>query len=522
MGFLFLIFPHIYIYSQAILGGGDFILLLFTNFRDFQAILRGGEMESLKRCLLFVLILVFSIQLMRAVNGNVVFDVKHKYGGNDKAAALGSLRAHDSRRHGRMLAAVDLTLGGDGSPNGAALYYTKITIGNPPVDYHVQVDTGSDILWVNCQNCESCPSKSDLNLKLRQYDLSASSTGKLVSCDDGFCNAAVSFQNTRCNAGAKCAYFVAYGDGSRTDGYFVRDQFRLDQVTGNLQTSTMNGSIAFGCSAKQSGTSSEAVDGLIGFGQANSSILSQLASSGKVRKIFSHCLDGKKGGGIFAIGEIVEPIVNRTSLLPNSPHYNANLTSVEVGGQFLNPPTINVGPDRGAIIDSGTTLVYLPSVLYQQLIDKMMAQQPSMKTHVVEQQFRCLLYRGNVDDGFPVVKFHFEGSLVLPVYPHNYLFQIRDNEYCIGFQNSATQTNNGREMTLLGDIALSDKLVLYDLENQTIGWTEYNCSSSIKVRDEASGKAYDVSAHNTSSAFRQAKVNIVILLFIATLRKLIE
>lgn len=74
------------------------------------------------------------------------------------------------------------------------------------------------------------------------------------------------------------------------------------------------------CSAKQSGelgSSSEAVDGIIGFGQANTSILSQLASSGKVKKVFSHCLDGNEGGGIFAIGEVVQPKVNRTPLVPN-------------------------------------------------------------------------------------------------------------------------------------------------------------------------------------------------------------
>ncbi|KAK6937117.1 hypothetical protein RJ641_034147 [Dillenia turbinata] len=36
---------------------------------------------------------------------------------------------------------------------------------------------------------------------------------------------------------------------------------------------------------------------------ANSSVLSQLASFGKVKKIFSHCQDSIHGGGIFAIGE---------------------------------------------------------------------------------------------------------------------------------------------------------------------------------------------------------------------------
>ena len=74
------------------------------------------------------------------------------------------------------------------------------------------------------------------------------------------------------------------------------------------------------CGNKQSGelgTSSEALDGILGFGQANSSMLSQLASSGKVKKVFSHCLDNVNGGGIFAIGEVVEPKVNLTPLVPN-------------------------------------------------------------------------------------------------------------------------------------------------------------------------------------------------------------
>lgn len=46
-------------------------------------------------------------------------------------------------------------------------------------------------------------------------------------------------------------------------------------------------------------------------------MISQLASSGKVRKMFAHCLDGLNGGGIFAIGHIVQPKVNTTPLVPN-------------------------------------------------------------------------------------------------------------------------------------------------------------------------------------------------------------
>lgn len=37
------------------------------------------------------------------------------------------------------------------------LYYTKIGIGTPPNNFTVQVDTGSDVMWVNCISCQRCP-----------------------------------------------------------------------------------------------------------------------------------------------------------------------------------------------------------------------------------------------------------------------------------------------------------------------------------------------------------------------------
>ena len=72
------------------------------------------------------------------------------------------------------------------------------------------------------------------------------------------------------------------------------------------------------CGAQQGGdlgTSNQALDGIIGFGQANTSMLSQLAAAGKVKKIFAHCLDTINGGGIFAIGNVVQPNVKTTPLI---------------------------------------------------------------------------------------------------------------------------------------------------------------------------------------------------------------
>lgn len=451
----------------------------------------------------FVVIVVVVVQLCWLASGNVVFQVDHKFGGMKRS--LTQFKAHDSDRHRRILSAVDLPIGGDGSPTSSALYFTKIQIGTPPKDYHVQVDTGSDLLWVNCAGCQKCPKKSDLGISLALYDPESSSSAKMVNCNQDICISTLSGPSDDCKVGMYCSYSVTYGDGSSSVGYFVRDNVQLDRVSGDLQTTSINGSIAFGCGSQQSGelgSSQQALDGILGFGQANSSMLSQLASAKKVKRIFSHCLDGSQGGGIFAIGQVVQPIVQTTPMIPEA-HYNVELKAIEVGGDVLQLPTdiFDVGEKRGTIIDSGTTLAYLPDLVYKQVIEKIDAAQSDIKSHIVEQQFTCYKYSGNVDKGFPDITFHFENSLSLKVYPRQYLFEVADQDWCVGFQDSDLQSQ-GKEITLLGDVVLTDKLVTYDLEKKTIGWIEHNCSLSIKVKDEESGKVYMVSAHNISPSGR--------------------
>ncbi|KVI07478.1 Aspartic peptidase [Cynara cardunculus var. scolymus] len=309
-------------------------------------------------------------------------------------------------------------------------------------DYHVQVDTGSDLLWVNCAGCANCPRNSDLGISLMLYNPKSSSSSKMITCDQDFCTSTLDSSNNECIVGMRCSYLVKYGDGSST--------------TGSTQ---------------------QALDGILGLGQANSSIISQLAMAKKVKKTFSHCLSGSTGGGIFAIGEVVEPKVNTTPIIPKETHFNIELKAIEVGDEFLRlPRDIYDGRTRrGAIIDSGTTLAYFPNEIYNQLMRSIMVAQPNMKPHIVDHQFKCYKYLGDVDDGFPVVTFHFTNTLPMKVYPHQYLFQVQD----------------GKDVILLGDLVLTDKLVTYNMEDQTVGWTEYNCSSSIKVKDEETGMVYE-------------------------------
>nr|GMD88043.1 aspartic proteinase-like protein 2 isoform X1 [Ipomoea batatas] len=68
-----------------------------------------------------------------------------------------------------------------GSSNGRAL--AKIGIGTPPLDYYVQVDIGSDIMWVNCIGCSECPRRGYHGLELSFYNPKDSVTGELVLCN---------------------------------------------------------------------------------------------------------------------------------------------------------------------------------------------------------------------------------------------------------------------------------------------------------------------------------------------------
>ncbi|KAK6266190.1 hypothetical protein QUC31_017027 [Theobroma cacao] len=480
---------------------------------------RGITSHDYYYSLLLISFLLVSSAISSAYSWGVL-NVNYKYAGRQRS--FSDLIEHDSHRQLRILAGVDLPLGGSGRPDGVGLYYAKIEIGTPPKDYYVQVDTGSDIMWVNCIQCKECPKRSSLGIDLTLYDIKDSATGKLVSCDQEFCYAINGGPLAGCTANMSCPYLEIYGDGSSTAGYFVKDIVLYDRVSGNLETSSANGSVIFGCGATQSGnldsSNEEALDGILGFGKSNSSMISQLASSGNVKKMFAHCLDGVNGGGIFAIGHVVQPKVNMTPLVPNQPHYNVNMTAVQVGHDFLNLTTdiFEAGDRKGTIIDSGTTLAYLPDMVYEPLVSKILSQQPSLKLQTVHDEYTCFQYSASLDEGFPNITFHFENSVILKVYPHEYLFPF-NGLWCVGWQNSGMQSRDRKNMTLLGDLVLSNKLVLYDLENQSIGWTEYNCSSSIQVLDERTGTVHLIGYHYISSACHLNAQLIIILILLVTL-----
>lgn len=62
-----------------------------------------------------LLLLILAVELCSVVNANLVLSVQRKFKGPH--TSLSAIKAHDSRRRGRFLSAVDVELGGNGLPS---------------------------------------------------------------------------------------------------------------------------------------------------------------------------------------------------------------------------------------------------------------------------------------------------------------------------------------------------------------------------------------------------------------------
>ncbi|XVF46818.1 hypothetical protein PTKIN_Ptkin03bG0058700 [Pterospermum kingtungense] len=172
------------------------------------------------------------------------------------------------------------------------------------------------------------------------------------------------------------------------------------------------------------------------------------------------------------------------------PHYNLDLRSISVGGQVLSidPSVFSTSSNQGTIADSGTTLACLADsgTTLACLADEAYDAFISAITNTVSQTVRPVLSKGNqcylitssVADIFPQISLNFAGGASMILNPQDYLVQQNSTGgaavWCIGFQKT-----QGQEITILGDLVLKDKIFVYDLVNQRIGWTNYDCKSKL-------------------------------------------
>ncbi|EOY08040.1 Eukaryotic aspartyl protease family protein isoform 1 [Theobroma cacao] len=449
----------------------------------------------------------------------------------NKRVELSHLVARDQLRHSRILqglvgGVVDFSVQGSSDPYLVGLYFTKVKLGSPPREFNVQIDTGSDILWVTCSSCPNCPQSSGLGIQLSLFDTASSSSARLVSCSDPMCSSEFQTTATQCSQSNQCSYSFQYGDGSGTSGYYVSDMLYFDAVLGQSLIANSSAVIMFGCSTYQSGDltkTDKAVDGIFGFGRGDLSVISQLSSHGITPRVFSHCLRGDgSGGGIMVLGEIMEPGIVYSPLVPSQPHYNLVLQSIAVNGQFLaiDPSVFATSNNRGTIVDSGTTLAYLVQEAYDPFVSTITATVSPSVTPTIYKGNQCYLVPTSVNEIFPPVSLNFAGGASMTLKPEEYLihsgFYDGATMWCIGFQ----KVQGG--VTILGDLVLKDKIFVYDLARQRIGWANYDCSLSVNVSITSSKDFINEGQLSVSSSTIEMLFKLIPLSFITLLMQLLE
>ncbi|XP_027339008.1 aspartic proteinase Asp1-like [Abrus precatorius] len=353
-------------------------------------------------------------------------------------------------------------------------YYTvNLAIGNPSKLYDLDIDSGSDLTWVQCDApCTGCT-------KPRQQLYKPN--GNLVQCADPLCSGVQSAPNHHCTApNEQCDYEVEYADTGSSLGVLVRDYIPLRLTNG----SSVRPRMAFGCGYDQTHSGHNpppSTAGVLGLGNGKTSILSQLHSLGLIRNVVGHCLSGKGGGFLFfgdklipSSGVVWTPILQSSSVK----HYKSGPADLFFNGK----PTSVKGLEL--TFDSGSSYTYLNSQAYKAFVDLVTNDLKGKPLNrATEDSSLPICWKGakpfkhlrDVTNYFKPLLLSFTKSknsqLNLP--PEAYLIVTKHGNVCLGILDG-TEIGLG-SINIIGDISLQDKIVIYDNEKQQIGWASATC-----------------------------------------------
>jgi len=310
-----------------------------------------------------------------------------------------------------------------------AQYFSEISIGTPPQSFKVVLDTGSSNLWVPSTDCGSiaCYLHS-------KYDHSASSTYKKNGSE----------------------FEIRYGSGSLS-GYVSKDVMQIgdlkikDQIFAEA-TSEPGLAFAFG-----------RFDGILGLGYDTISV-------NKIPPPFYNMLDQKLiDEPVFAFylsdtnnGEESEATFGGI----DEDHYTGKLTKlplrrkayweVDLDAITFGDATAEID-NTGAILDTGTSLIALPSTLAELLNKEIGAKKSYNGQYTVDCSKR---------DSLPDLTFTLTGQN-FTIGPYDYILEVQGS--CISSFMGMDFPEPAGPLAILGDAFLRKWYSVYDLGNDAVG-----------------------------------------------------
>lgn len=348
-----------------------------------------------------------------------------------------------------------------GMSEGSGEYFVRIGVGSPPRNQYMVIDSGSDIVWVQCQPCSQCYQQAD---PVFDPANSASFTG--VPCDSSVCGR---FENAGCHAG-RCRYEVSYGDGSYTKGTLA-----LETITFGP---TVVRNVAIGCGHKNHGLFIGA-SGLLGLGGGSMSFIGQLG--GQTGGAFGYCLvsRGTESSGSLTFGRSTLPVgavwipLLRNQRAPS--FYYIGLTGLGVGGVRVPVPEdmfrLTELGDGGVVMDTGTAVTRFPDPAYEALRSAFLASTVGLpRASSVSIFDTCYDLSGFEMVRVPTISFYFSDGPVLTLPANNFLIPVDEvGTFCFAFAPSSSG------LSIIGNIQQEGIQISFDGANGFVGFGPNTC-----------------------------------------------
>ncbi|AET02259.1 eukaryotic aspartyl protease family protein [Medicago truncatula] len=328
-------------------------------------------------------------------------------------------------------------------------YLMTYSVGTPPFKLYGIADTGSDIVWLQCEPCKEC-----YNQTTPKFKPSKSSTYKNIPCSSDLCK-------------------------SGQQGNLSVDTLTLESSTGHPISFPKT---VIGCGTDNTVSFEGASSGIVGLGGGPASLITQLGSS--IDAKFSYCLlpnpvesntTSKLNFGDTAVvsgdGVVSTPIVKKDPIV----FYYLTLEAFSVGNKRIEfEGSSNGGHEGNIIIDSGTTLTVIPTDVYNNLESAVLELVKLKRVNDPTRLFN-LCYSVTSDGyDFPIITTHFKGADV-KLHPISTFVDVADGIVCLAFATTSAFIPSD-VVSIFGNLAQQNLLVGYDLQQKIVSFKPTDCS----------------------------------------------
>ncbi|GAQ87193.1 Aspartyl protease [Klebsormidium nitens] len=403
----------------------------------------------------------------------------------------------------------NIALGGSYLSSVAA-FTVNVNLGTPGVSLPLVVDAGSHVNFVQGSGCVACsegsfgcasnpyggPSTCPYGLSYNPAQ--SSSANPNLSC--GQCSSGADFGNVGClgngfSSPGTCQFSIAFGSGYAA-GQYVQDSLSIGPISAS--------SIFFGTTVYEN--MFEGTGGLLGFGPTATSLPFQLKAAGAIPSAtFALCLasGGDTGGSLFLGGVPDQPNGQGYSLsytpflqTPFVYYMIPQPTDFLVGGVSVSGAAGALTGEGGVrwVVDSGTTLSYVPSSVFSAVFSAVKSASGCPNTFVNLQNsgldfidlstcnppFSANPSSAEIYARFPTLTLNLQGG-PLTSRPKAYALFGRygpQGQWCVNPGLADVKSSNVR---VIGDSFMSDNLIVYDNDNNRLGFAPVDCKTLVPM-----------------------------------------